>query len=395
MARPPWWMATPAAASAEDQTNALCDVCRHVNFAWLMAHNLPGTDDQEEGKIRLGSLARVRDSTNCPFCRLVMATIFTNEPGALPDYDQVDCELHTIGNVKRDGAGHVDVWLVDSHGFSVTPSAWSCSIQLAQGDGPREQLYLGRIVRRDWTDLSLVKRWLPLCEQHHAHWPVREEELSGVGQDALPSTFRLVDVQRKCLVPAPPAARYVALSYLWGKAPVFKLLLENRSVLEHHGSFVDPAVDLPGTIKDAIFLVDAMGENYLWIDSLCIIQNDDSDKMSQIPCMGAIYSTAPCPPPPPYSSIPRANHNYRLSGFDGGCCGRRQCWRGSPRHSVCKTNIIPARRECPGAFLNQRDAWGLDGHGRERLEHARLDVSGAQALKAHANVHATPSLLEL
>jgi hypothetical protein len=48
----------------------------------------------------------------------------------------------------------------------------------------------------------------------------------------------------------------------------------------------------PRVVSDAIDLVIAIGERYLWVDTACIIQNDASDKQRQLPIMGSIYSHA-------------------------------------------------------------------------------------------------------
>jgi hypothetical protein len=34
---------------------------------------------------------------------------------------------------------------------------------------------------------------------------------------------------------------------------------------------------LPKTINDAILFMKAMGERYLWVDSLCLVQDDEKD----------------------------------------------------------------------------------------------------------------------
>ena len=47
---------------------------------------------------------------------------------------------------------------------------------------------------------------------------------------------------------------------------------------------------LPATIKDAIEFTAAIGERYLWVDSLCIVQDDGNAKMVQIMAMDQIYS---------------------------------------------------------------------------------------------------------
>jgi hypothetical protein len=48
---------------------------------------------------------------------------------------------------------------------------------------------------------------------------------------------------------------------------------------------------IPITILNAIHFVRFLGERYLWVDSLCIVQDDDEDrKPEQLNSMAAIYA---------------------------------------------------------------------------------------------------------
>ncbi|KAI1373954.1 hypothetical protein F4677DRAFT_184680 [Hypoxylon crocopeplum] len=49
---------------------------------------------------------------------------------------------------------------------------------------------------------------------------------------------------------------------------------------------------IPRTILDTIQLVRDIGFRFLWIDSLCILQDDDGDKLQHLPHMDSIYRCA-------------------------------------------------------------------------------------------------------
>lgn len=60
--------------------------------------------------------------------------------------------------------------------------------------------------------------------------------------------------------------------------------------LEAPGSLAQAT--LPGIISDDISLCKDVGERYLWVDRLCIVQDDAASKMDQIQAMDAIYQSA-------------------------------------------------------------------------------------------------------
>ena len=65
-----------------------------------------------------------------------------------------------------------------------------------------------------------------------------------------------------------------------------------RRSLEKDQTLVARLDELPRTIKDAMSLTKSVGEQYLWVDSLCIIQDDPDDKEHQIAAMSHIYTSA-------------------------------------------------------------------------------------------------------
>jgi hypothetical protein len=67
---------------------------------------------------------------------------------------------------------------------------------------------------------------------------------------------------------------YTTLSHCWGSLEFFKLKKSNIDSLLHHGF---PHERLPKTFQDAIKVSQSLGFKYIWIDSLCIVQDDVED----------------------------------------------------------------------------------------------------------------------
>ncbi|KAK6815777.1 hypothetical protein PG987_016543 [Apiospora arundinis] len=88
--------------------------------------------------------------------------------------------------------------------------------------------------------------------------------------------------------PPPHDRRYLALSYCWGGQS--QLLLTRESEQEFHTGL--PREKLSPTQRDTIALAKALSIPYVWIDALCIRQNDRKDWESEAPVMGEIYSGA-------------------------------------------------------------------------------------------------------
>jgi hypothetical protein len=80
------------------------------------------------------------------------------------------------------------------------------------------------------------------------------------------------------------------LSYVWGQIKMPALQKDSIERLRQPGSLTEDFV--PATIYDAMTVTAALGEKYLWTDSLCIIQDDDADLLEFIPHMGSIYGHA-------------------------------------------------------------------------------------------------------
>ncbi|OCK87484.1 HET-domain-containing protein, partial [Cenococcum geophilum 1.58] len=121
-------------------------------------------------------------------------------------------------------------------------------------------------------NLPLIQSWFHRCQRIHG----RSCEESGNAATNLP-WFRVIDVHTRNVIVAPADCRYVALSYVWGGMEQEYLPLPKR---------------LARTISDAFSVVKSLGERYLWVDALCIMQDSRDDRHDQMMRMDAIYSSA-------------------------------------------------------------------------------------------------------
>ncbi|OQE25386.1 hypothetical protein PENSTE_c006G01446 [Penicillium steckii] len=86
--------------------------------------------------------------------------------------------------------------------------------------------------------------------------------------------------------------KYIALSYCWGReADAVKQLKTTTSSLEKNMENI-AMNSLPKTIHDAVLLCRVLGVRYLWVDALCIIQDDRDDWERESSEMAQIYESS-------------------------------------------------------------------------------------------------------
>ncbi|KAL5321590.1 hypothetical protein ACEPPN_009550 [Leptodophora sp. 'Broadleaf-Isolate-01'] len=82
--------------------------------------------------------------------------------------------------------------------------------------------------------------------------------------------------------------QYAALTHCWGTKPM--PILTTRENLDEMLRRI-PFESLTKTFQDAIKITRQLGFQYLWIDTLCILQGDVDDWMSEAAAMGSIYAS--------------------------------------------------------------------------------------------------------
>ncbi|KAK4105740.1 HET-domain-containing protein [Parathielavia hyrcaniae] len=88
----------------------------------------------------------------------------------------------------------------------------------------------------------------------------------------------------------PGDARYLTLSHVWGEHTLIKLTRASLLSLKQG----IPLSDLPLCFRDAVFLARRLKVHYLWIDSLCIIQDCPVDWARESAVMDQVYRHGVC-----------------------------------------------------------------------------------------------------
>lgn len=132
---------------------------------------------------------------------------------------------------------------------------------------------------KDFTRLAL--RWIEDCPGHRFCSPYSPA--------LLPSrTLRVSEGLKLHIARDGELGRYTALSYCWGRGNSTVLTKETVKTW----TACVPEDGLPQTLKDAIQFTRSLGIENLWIDALCIVQDDPDDTSKEIPKMPQIYGNA-------------------------------------------------------------------------------------------------------
>ena len=300
----------------------LCTVCQRIDFVSLTSRACcPRSFDQHH--FHIGKLRNAARDPFCPGCRLILSvTKSTDLSHKNFDESTITIQRRFINCYYRDPNGRLHEKIVVENNIKrlavLCPSMESMvEVILDQYDSqykrPGQGRLIGTIIRLEETgpadfcgqnptsselegptfrgrvvlpevNINLIKQWTQTCSVRHdrCHLPALTRSTE--------QSIRLVDVQDHRIISATLTEKYAALSYVWGPnmAPCL-----TRDMMPHCSSIGGlKDMTIPHTVMDAIQLVKCIGMRYLWVDSLCIVQDDDNDKRQQLTMMDSIYNSA-------------------------------------------------------------------------------------------------------
>ncbi|KAI1126853.1 heterokaryon incompatibility protein-domain-containing protein [Nemania abortiva] len=247
--------------SPNETRNGLCDVCSTIGF--------DGDGSDRKTVFSLGLLGDIKARPWCPFCKLVL------------DSMQDERIIH-MQPIEHYNTHEVRVFRQGPKRFAIQPlPSYSKVLFESEVKG------FDRIVSSSQIDFEMVKGWLGTCEREH-----KKCVPNGGPFNVDLSFFRCIDVEDMCITPVPITSQYVALSYKWGECKPFLLLKPNKDDLFAKDGLRRNWDQIPKTIRDAIDFVRNVDCRYVWIDQLCLIQDDDDDRGTGINAMDLVYEQA-------------------------------------------------------------------------------------------------------
>ncbi|KAH7077500.1 heterokaryon incompatibility protein-domain-containing protein [Paraphoma chrysanthemicola] len=147
-------------------------------------------------------------------------------------------------------------------------------------------------------NFTQIRQWMGECRISHGvecSQSLLPQDWSLIELNTQAVEFYLIDVHRMCLhvsvmSSAPP---YVALSYRWGDPErSTQCRKSNLTMMTAPGGLQNNDTVLAPTIMDAITFTREVGFRYLWVDALCIVQDDHERKPMYLNLMGTVYAEA-------------------------------------------------------------------------------------------------------
>lgn len=201
-----------------------------------------------------------------------------------------------------------------------------------------------------WSESAqeFVRDCIRRCSQNHDRCklgqtllPTRVLEVGKVGDERL----RLFETQSSTF------GQYIALSYCWGSDQPLKTTSTNIKDMTTTGLQLS---GLPPTLVDAVHVTRSLGFKYLWIDSLCIIQDSVEDWERQSQQMSTIYEKA-------WLVIAASSSSSATQGFLNHQRKQHPCYLRTPDRYGAQVTVAAHRIPESGVHShNERSADPLD-----------------------------------
>lgn len=262
----------------------------------------------------IGWLDRLIATKFCVICRFASHLFFSGSAGfttsEITNGRRFLCFIPG-GLVQLNSSGVRLEWDILVHTQEERESGWRVGVEWKQKGSPGFKLLHdsvprivedcgigeGEVVRKvgrrlgEMCSRAFIRDSYRICREKHGSKCDRPKTLlvhEDVAMDIRISALRVVDVLENRLTTLPTESEYIILSYCWSTTKAYTtLVLSNQQALSQPDGIKKEQI--APTIADAMQVTAILGHRYLWVDSLCIIQDSTTDKQSQINKMDNIY----------------------------------------------------------------------------------------------------------
>ncbi|CAF3434326.1 unnamed protein product [Fusarium graminearum] len=300
----------------------LCSPCRQaftnpkapktlpIDICYYPFHEGPWKVFQEQSDISHNDTEAV---AACDFCAFAVAYAASDK--ALGEYSIGSfADFDTTLPLHKQGEPMLAFWERISYRFEdlfskglglrrqLVDSLSQIDMRFFQAEDPRMQCHkpIDKSSKSTSSEFSFncLSAWIQNCSENHMscqklhtrniplkNWlPARLVKII-LNAQSTPETVRIIETDKVDFESS--HIQYATLSYCWGKKPLTKLLRSNFDTMTTSGMSVH---DLPLTFRDAVTATNCLGLEYIWIDALCIIQQDLEDWVSQSTTMAKVYT---------------------------------------------------------------------------------------------------------
>jgi hypothetical protein len=260
-------------------TSRLCSSCNNIPITWLLQSSGNGYtlfDNTQQ---------LIESEKSCDFCKLIHRSIKSlDNHGNIEINIAVAPQFLIIEAIQPYNFNHSLLRLCTIPG----PEAVSMALEVAFPILPETggKLYF-----------NLLREWLRDCNETHSDHGIAcnaDSELPtrvlDIGDVENRHRLRLYHPKKDEKAENVEKGRYIALSHCWGKS---KLISTTTASIEAHCKAIK-FDDLPKTFQHAVVVTRELGIQFLWIDSLYIIQDDAEDWLREAKYIEKVFALAYC-----------------------------------------------------------------------------------------------------
>lgn len=280
-----------------------CACCTDVITRCLVAASQGHRSEYRDGLIERETLGDSKHG-KCPVCEMICVqlkdrdsdtvTLTHGDAPAKIIYIEPCTSLdgyHAPGLKRITNPGMGDVHIARLDVFEA--GSFASDLDFTAFDYGQEQLPLWKDIQKDIPvdmarepTVALIEKWIDVCRSCHP-------QCKRAAVKPLPT--RIIDIDRDRSLDrvflcdsSNIKAPYVALSHRWGKPRPLETKEKN---IDKHKRGIKIG-KLPRTFRDAVMLLRDLSIRYIWIDSLCIIQDSKEDWLAEAATMAQVYSNA-------------------------------------------------------------------------------------------------------